>query len=134
MTRTVQRKRGNIDVERLAALRDHLVAAGHKAGCGWKRHAAGVFEALAGSEDGLLSDNALASDFLVAAGSVGNDPMPGFELDGLVTRINDDDGVGPKKTPVFRRRALGQKVWLNGDFNSPCYSAIHAVHPNRIKI
>src|SRR6185369_13539669 len=61
----VQRERRHVDLEPLAACVDHLVAPGHEARCGLQRHSAGVFEALARREHGLLADHALAADFLL---------------------------------------------------------------------
>src|SRR5882757_4154914 len=46
----IERKWRHVDLEFLAALADHLVAAGHEAGGGRQRHAAGIFEAFAGRE------------------------------------------------------------------------------------
>src|SRR3954453_14933776 len=69
----VQRKRRHVDLKALAALADHLIAAGHEARGGRQRPARGVFEALAGREPRLLADHAPAADFLLAPGGVGDD-------------------------------------------------------------
>src|SRR3954467_1637090 len=73
---TVERKRRHLDLESISVFALHLVTAGHEAGCGLKRNAAGVFEALAGREHRLLSDHAFAAYFLPLAGRVGDDPVP----------------------------------------------------------
>src|ERR1700737_2100282 len=98
---TVEREGRHVDLEPLAALAYHLVAAGHEARRGRKRHAAGVFEALARREHGLLADHAFAADFLLAAGGVGDDPVPGPQLHRLLADVGDDDGVGPEILTVF---------------------------------
>src|SRR3954452_18901181 len=90
---TVERKRRHLDLESISVFALHLVTAGHEAGCGLKRNAAGVFEALAGREHRLLSDHAFAAYFLPLAGRVGDDPVPRPELHRLFTRIRDHDGV-----------------------------------------
>src|SRR6516225_5384077 len=58
MVGTVERKRWHLDLEAFAGLAHHLKTAGHEAGCGGQRHAAGIFEMLAGREHGLLADHA----------------------------------------------------------------------------
>src|SRR5258705_6314089 len=72
----VERKRRHVDLKALAALADHLIAPGHEARRGRQRHARGVFEALARREHRLLADHALAADFLLVSGGVGDDPVP----------------------------------------------------------
>src|SRR5258705_23763 len=74
--RAIQRKRRHVDLETLTAFGHHLVAPGHDAGRGRQRHAGGVFEALARREHRLLADHALAADFLLVSGGVGDDPVP----------------------------------------------------------
>src|ERR1700694_5572094 len=81
---TVERECRHVDFEPLAALAHHLVAAGHEARRGRKRHAAGIFEALARREHGLLADHTFAADFLLAARGVGNDPVPRPQLYRLI--------------------------------------------------
>src|SRR5258708_18496151 len=135
----VERERRHVDLEPLAALALHFITPGHETGRGRKRHAAGVFEALARREHGLLADHALAADLLFAARGVGNDPVPAPQLHGLLAAIGDDDGVGPEILAVFDRRAFRQEVRLDGDFDLAGKSAVQADalseslkhHPNR---
>src|SRR3984893_15936709 len=115
-----------LDLEPLAALAHHLVAAGHEARRGRKRHAAGIFEALARREHGLLADHAFAADFLLAARAVDNDPVPRPQLYRLIAGVGDDDGVGPEILTVFDRRAFRQEVRLHGDFDLAGNGAVHA--------
>src|SRR5258708_28377595 len=113
---TVERERRHVDLEPLAALALHFITPGHETGRGWKRHAAGVFEALARRQHGLLAHHALAADFLFAAPGAGNDPVPAPQLHGLLAAIGDDDGVGPEILAVFVPRAFRHEVWLDGYF------------------
>src|SRR5260370_8504001 len=92
---TVEREGRHVDLEPLAALAHHLVAAGHEARRGRKRHAAGIFEALARREHRLLAYHPFSPDFLLAALSVRNDPLPRPQLHRLLAGIGNDDGVGP---------------------------------------
>src|SRR6266851_3278710 len=123
---TVEREGRHVDLEPLAALAHHLVAAGHEARRGRKRHAAGIFEALARREHGLLADHAFAADFLLAARGVGNDPVPRPQLHRLVAAVGDDDGIGPEILAIFDRRAFRQEVRLHGDFDLAGNGAVHA--------
>src|SRR5437588_8636682 len=95
--RAVERKRRHVDFEPLALRAFHLVTAHHEARRGLKRDTAGVFEPLAGSEHGLLSDDAFATDFLPVAGGVGDDPVPRPELHRLLAGVGNDYRVGPEK-------------------------------------
>src|SRR6266404_3450199 len=92
----VERECRNVDLESLAAVAHHLVAAGHEAGGGRKRHAAGVFEALAGRVHRLLAG------------------------------VGDDDGVGPEILTLFDRRAFRQEVRFDGDLDLAGNGAVHA--------
>src|SRR6266478_5587024 len=123
---TVERECRHVDLESLAALAHHLVAAGHEAGGGRKRDAAGVFEALAGREHRLLADHAFAADFLLAAGGVGNDPVPRPQLHRLLAGVGDDDGGGPEILTLFDRRAFRQEVRFDGDLDLAGNGAVHA--------
>src|SRR5437763_13657962 len=102
----IEREGRDVDLEPLAAFADHLIASGHEARCGGKRHAGGIFEALARREHGLFTDHALAAHFLLAARSIGDDPVPRLQLHGLLAGIGDHNGVGPTIAGVFRRGAL----------------------------
>src|SRR4030095_12572003 len=72
------------------------------------------------------ADHAFAADFLLAAGGVGDGPVPGAELHGLCAGIGDDDGVGPEILAAIDRRALREEVRLGGDFDLTSDGAIHA--------
>src|ERR1700730_18733995 len=72
--RTVERKCRHLDLEILAALAHHLVAAGHDARGGPQRHAAGIFEALARPEHRLFPDHAFAADLVPVARGVDEYP------------------------------------------------------------
>src|SRR3954454_23696899 len=123
--RAVERKRRHVDFEPLALRAFHLVTAGHEAGCGLKRDAAGVFEPLAGSEHRLLTDHAFAADFLPVSGAVGDDPVPRPELHGLLAGVGDDYRVGPEKLTFFDRRPFRHEVRLDGDLDLAGNSAVH---------
>src|ERR1700692_842185 len=71
--RAVQRERRHVDLEALAALAHHLIAAGHETGRGRQRHAAGIFKTFARREHGLLADHALAAAVLLVACGGGGD-------------------------------------------------------------
>src|SRR6266404_1363953 len=122
----VERKGRHVDVEMFAAFAHHLVAAGHEARRGRKRHAAGVFEAFARREHGLFADHALAANFLLAARGVGDDPVPRPQLHRLRAGVGDDDGIGPEILTALDRGALRQEVRLDGDFNLAGDGAVHA--------
>src|SRR3984893_13556047 len=122
----VEREGRHIDLEFLAALALHLRAAGHEARRGRQRNARGIFEAFAGGEHRLLADHPLAADFLLAAGGIGNDPVPRAQLYGLGAGIGDDNGVGPEIFPFFHRRAVGEEVRLHGHFDIAGHGAVHA--------
>ena len=79
-----------------------------------------------GAKHRLLADHALAADFLLAAGGVGDDPVPGAQLHGLGAGVGDDDGVGPEILAAIDRRALGQEVRFDGDFDLAGNGAVHA--------
>src|SRR5438045_1325807 len=121
----VERKGRHVDLEPLAAFTDHLIASAHEARRGRKRHARGIFEALARREHGLFADHALTAHFLLAARSIGDDPVPRLQLHGLIAGIGDHNGVGPEIAGMFRRRAFGHEVRLDGDFDLAGNGAVH---------
>src|SRR5580698_613385 len=123
--RAVEREGRHVDLEFLATLGYHLVAAGHEARRGRQRNAAGIFEALAGGEHRLFADHPLAADFLLAAGGIRNDPVPRAQLHGLVAGIGDGNGVGPEILPVLHGRALREEVRLHGHFDIAGHGAVH---------
>src|SRR5207302_3873887 len=91
----VEREGGDADREAVAAPRFHLVRPDHNAGRCRQRGAAGVFEALAGSEHRLLADDTIAAHLLYLAAAVGDPPMPVTQLDGFLAAVLDADMVGP---------------------------------------
>src|SRR3984885_7560562 len=124
--RAVEREGRHVDLEFLATLGYHLVAAGHEARRGRQRNAAGIFEALAGGEHRLFADYPLAADFLLAAGGIRNDPVPRAQLHGLVAGIGDGNGVGPEILPVLHGRPFREEVRLHGHFDIAGHGAVHA--------
>src|SRR3954447_17606829 len=122
---TVERECRYVDLEPLTALAHHLVAAGHEAGGSRQRYAARVFKALARRQHRLLADHAFATDFLLAARGVGNDPVPRPQLHRLFAGIGDDDGIGPEILTVFDRRAFRQEVRFDGNFDLAGNGTVH---------
>ena len=78
--RLAERERRDLGVEPFAALRDHLVSALHHAERRRERAARRVFERLPGLQRRLFTDNARAPDFFDVARTVGDDPVPGQQL------------------------------------------------------
>ena len=94
--RAVEAEGGDCGVEGFAGDGgDHVVGADHEAGGGLERGAGGVFEALAGLEEGLLADDAVALDDLEASAGVGDAPGAAEELHGFGAVVLDADLVGP---------------------------------------
>src|ERR1700749_4647353 len=89
----VERKGRHVDVEMLAGRAYHAIAADHEARRRLQRHSAGIFERFAGLEHRFFTDDAGAADLLAAAVGIGNPPVPGLQLYGLVAVIDDGDGV-----------------------------------------
>ena len=83
-------------------LRDHLVGAFHHAERGRQRASRGVFERFARLERRLLADDAGAADFFDVARAVGDDPVAGQQLDGLLAFVRDRDGI--EEEPLVLRR------------------------------
>src|SRR5947208_16534873 len=70
----------DLDFKPLAVFAFHFVASAHEPRWGLKRHAAGVFEPLAGREHRLFPDHAFAADLLPVAEGIGDDPMAAAQL------------------------------------------------------
>src|SRR5690242_14206494 len=121
----VERERGDFDIEMLAFLRHHPVAAGHETRRRRKRNSAGVFEGFTRLEDRLFSDDARTLDLLQASLRVGNAPMAGLELDRLRAEIGYVDRVGPEKISVAGRRPLRNESGRHGHFDLAGHGAIH---------
>src|ERR1700730_8289620 len=100
--RHVQRKSGYLDVEGLACSADHAVRAGHEAGRGRRRPAAGVFKILAGLKHGLFAHHTRPAHLLKASLSIRDPPMPRLELDGFPSQIRTRDRITPEVVSVFR--------------------------------
>src|SRR5918912_1205708 len=71
-----EREFRDVGVELLAVLGEHVIAAAHRADRRRQRAAARVAEALAGPQQGLVADDAVAADFLDLVFGVGDDPVP----------------------------------------------------------
>src|SRR5262249_36146366 len=99
----IERKRRDLDVKVLAAVRHHAVGAHHESRRRRQRDAASVFERLPGRERGLFADNARALDFLQSSEGVSDAPMPCLELDRIRAEVGDIDRIGPKEITVARR-------------------------------
>ena len=104
----VERERRHLDVEMLAGLADHAVAADHEARRRLQRHAAGIFELLAGLEHRLLADDAGAAHLLAAAVGVGDAPMPGFSCT-VSSLLLVMEWYRPRRNTVLRRRPVGDE-------------------------
>src|ERR1700730_8139558 len=100
--RDVQRKSGYLDVEGLACSADHAVRAGHEAGRGRKRHAAGAFKILARFKHGLFAHHTRPAHLLKASLSIRDPPMPRLELDGFASQIRKRDRISPEVVSVVR--------------------------------
>ena len=84
---------GDLRIELLAVLGDHLVGSVHGPKRGVEGAAGGVAERLAGPEDRLLADDARSADVLLLTLGVGDDPVPRDQLDGLTSLVGDGDMV-----------------------------------------
>ena len=104
-TRAVEREGRNVYLEPFAVLAHHLVAAGHEAGGRRQRRAAGIGEALARLQHGLLADNAGAAHLLGAAERIGDSPIARNQLHGAIALIGDLDVIRPEIAPFRRDRS-----------------------------
>src|SRR5690606_398807 len=84
------------------------VAAFHVAGFGVDHRAARILVALAGRDDGLLPDDAIAAHFFDLVVLVGDDPVAAEELDGFVAQVVDRDRVREGVGAARRIGLLGQ--------------------------
>src|SRR5208282_4671203 len=97
---TVERESRNLNIEILAGLVFHLIAARHDARRSRERRTAGVFEGVAGFEPRLLADHARAAHFKQLASRVGDAPMAAHQLYGLGAVIFDRHVVGPDELAI----------------------------------
>jgi hypothetical protein len=111
----IQHKHRDVGVKRRAIVSHAMVLAVHRAGRGAQAAAAGVFEAFARCEGGLLADHARAFNFFGHAVGIVDVPAAGDELRGDVARIRDGDGVGKAKHAHAGRRLLRQVLRAHGD-------------------
>ena len=70
-----------------------MIAALHPAGRRVERASGDIIERLAGLDDRLLADHALALDLVAAAASVADQPFAADELDLLPAQVGDADLV-----------------------------------------
>ena len=89
-------KRSNLRVETISVLRDHLVGAFHHAERRRERTTGCVLERFSCLQGGLLSDNARSADFFDVAGTIGDDPMSGEQLNRLGAFVRDLDRIQEK--------------------------------------
>ena len=80
---------------------EHLIAAVHGADRRLHHTTAGVAKALAGREQGLLTNHTLAMYFLHLAVAVGDDPVTADQLRGLAAGVADGDVIGEDVVFVF---------------------------------
>ena len=77
--------------------------------------ATGVFECFARTQQGLLPDDAQATNFLDMLLAVGNDPVPADYLRGMLTLIGDTYCIGKHELLFFRFGLFWQILWSNCD-------------------
>ena len=105
---------GDVDFERHAVLAHAMVGAAHGANRGRKRAAAGVLEAFARLQQGLLAHDSQAPDFLLLLVAVGDDPVTADQLGGFGSGVGDADGVRKDVLPLGRVGLIGQVAGLYG--------------------
>ncbi len=88
-----QRKRSDLGIERVAAVRDHLKGSVHRAERGLQRTKRRVLERLPRREQGLLSHDTRTADLLDVSVGVGDDPMPREQLNRARSLVTDLDRV-----------------------------------------
>jgi len=85
---------------------------------------AGVLELLAGAQDGLVADHAVAFDFLALAVAVGDDPVTAPQLRGDGAEVLDPHRV--RERPAARSGLLREEAALHGDPDSLRHGGGHA--------
>src|SRR6266511_1179280 len=95
--RGVEREGRTDDVELLAGRSHHAIGSGHETRGRGQRHAASVFEIIAGFAHRLLADDARPAYFLQPTERVGDAPMTRLQLHGLPPAIGQRDGIGPEE-------------------------------------
>ncbi len=101
------------------------VFAKHHARGGGEGRAAGIAEAITGSERGLFAHNTFAFDLMNGAVLIGNHPTTFQKRDGLVPVILDVHLIGPHKVIIIGIGPLLQKYWINADFYGVCDLCVH---------
>ena len=89
-------------IELHAIVGDHLITALHGAHRGFQDGAARITEALPRLKVRLLSDHALATDFLHLTVRIGDDPMTSQQACRNRSFVADGDGVGKHIPTLFR--------------------------------
>jgi len=125
LLRTVERKGGYNGIEIVTAFDNDMKASRHKPGRGGQRCAACIFKHITGSKNGLLTDKAIAYHFMGFAPDIGYFPVPGENLDGLISDVFNLHMIGPGKPPVGRFGLVLKifRVDRNGD--TACCLFIH---------
>ncbi len=108
-----QRKRGNLYIELLGGLINHLVGAMHGAEWCGEWAAGSVFKTLARRQGWLLPDHAGALNFFDFAHSVGDHPMAAHELHRFPALIGNRYRI--QKKPLAIARAGTRRVVLRLD-------------------
>src|SRR5687768_1681701 len=96
-------------------VRQHLVAALHRADRRFEHGAAGVAEPLTGQQVRLLADHAFAADFLDLAVRVGNHPMPREQAGRHLAFVADRDRVGKSVVPFLGLGLLADVIGADVD-------------------
>ncbi len=76
--------------------------------------------ALTRAEHRLLADHPIAIDMVNCAATIGDPPMPRYQLHGFVTAIFDADMIGPEPTSLRGDGLFHQKIWR--DAHSDAFS------------
>ena len=87
--------------------------------------AAGVLERLAGLEQRLLADHALALDLDHTAAAIGDFPVAGDELNGLAALVLDPHPIAEHPARLVRLRLIGDVEGLDGDADRTGGFAVH---------
>jgi ribulose-phosphate 3-epimerase len=110
-------------IEATSVLGHHTVATLHGAHRGGDGAAAGVFELLAGAQQGLLADHASAFDFLHRALRIGDDPVPADQLGRGLTGVADGDAIGEDVAVRFDAGLLLDVLGHGPDFDGVLFLA-----------
>src|SRR5687768_9012136 len=97
-----EREGGDLRVEAVARVGDHLIAALHDPERRAERAPGGVLEGLSRLEGRLLADDAGTADFLDVTGPVSDEPVACQQLHRLGTVVGNGDGI--EEEPLALRR------------------------------